>query len=95
MACPTCDHTMQRVGGGDESPIVFWCPRCGTLKTVGVSLRGSSNETIEPPSYSRLLGDAVMFVRRMTHMLTGNAICEQATKWLVKHNIQGSILRDE
>ncbi len=29
MSCPTCDHTMQRVGQG-----VFWCPRCGTLRTV-------------------------------------------------------------
>ncbi len=31
MACETCDHTMQRVNGG--KPSVFWCPRCGTLKT--------------------------------------------------------------
>ncbi len=33
MACETCDHTMQRVNGGE--PPVFWCPRCGTLKTKG------------------------------------------------------------
>ena len=36
MACETCDHTMQRVNGGE--PKVFWCPRCGTLKTEGVVL---------------------------------------------------------
>jgi uncharacterized protein YbaR (Trm112 family) len=29
MACPTCDHTMQRIS---EAEKVFWCPRCGTLK---------------------------------------------------------------
>ena len=30
MSCPTCDHTMQRL------PLhIFWCPRCGTLKTPG------------------------------------------------------------
>lgn len=31
MACKTCDHTMQRVNDG--TPFVYWCPRCGTLKT--------------------------------------------------------------
>lgn len=31
MACKTCGHTMQRVNNGE--PIVFWCPRCGTIKT--------------------------------------------------------------
>ena len=30
MACPTCDHTMQGIGGA--VPRTFWCPRCGTLK---------------------------------------------------------------
>jgi uncharacterized Zn finger protein (UPF0148 family) len=29
MPCPTCDHTMQRIIDG-----TFWCPRCGTLKTI-------------------------------------------------------------
>lgn len=33
MSCITCDHTMQRVNGGN--PPVFWCPRCGTIKTGG------------------------------------------------------------
>ena len=32
MAC-LCDHTMQKVNDGN--PKVFWCPRCGTLKTEG------------------------------------------------------------
>lgn len=31
MACPTCDHTMRSVGG--VGYVVFWCPRCGTIKT--------------------------------------------------------------
>lgn len=30
MACPTCDHTMQRLTDG-----ITWCPRCGTLKYDG------------------------------------------------------------
>lgn len=30
MACPVCDHTVQRVNEGC-SPVVFWCPRCGTI----------------------------------------------------------------
>lgn len=36
MACKTCDHTMQRVNDG--YPRVFWCPRCGTLKSEGMAL---------------------------------------------------------
>lgn len=28
MVCPTCDHTMQSISSG-----IFWCPRCGMLKT--------------------------------------------------------------
>jgi hypothetical protein len=34
MACSICDHTLQNVGvpTGDARR-VFWCPRCGTLKT--------------------------------------------------------------
>ena len=28
MSCPTCGHTMQQA----LAP-VWWCPRCGTLKT--------------------------------------------------------------
>ena len=34
MSCPTCDCTMQRLD--TACPIfIFWCPRCGTLKTEG------------------------------------------------------------
>jgi hypothetical protein len=29
MSCPTCDHTMESLGGGEA---LYWCPRCGTLK---------------------------------------------------------------
>jgi tRNA(Ile2) C34 agmatinyltransferase TiaS len=32
MACPTCNHTMENLG--TEVVKTFWCPRCGTLKTV-------------------------------------------------------------
>lgn len=36
MACPTCDHTMQKLPV--ENPPHFWCPRCGTL-AVGLTSR--------------------------------------------------------
>lgn len=94
MACPTCDHTMQGILIDENAKRAFWCPRCGTLRIV--SLYGDTEEeTAEAPSQSRLLGDAVMFVRRMTRMLEGNAIHSQAMAWLRKHNLEGSILRDE
>ena len=34
MACPTCDHTMQKVGVMCEPYTavgLFWCNRCGTV----------------------------------------------------------------
>ena len=33
MACTSCDHTMQQVNNG--YPSVFWCQRCGTIKSQG------------------------------------------------------------
>ena len=46
MSCPICDHTMHVIGympnssGNSASvvttgPSVYWCPRCGTLKSEG------------------------------------------------------------
>lgn len=34
MSCPTCDHTMERIThAGEPVQAVFWCPRCGTIRT--------------------------------------------------------------
>ena len=35
MACPTCNHTMQSVGEIELGWRIYWCQRCGTLKTKG------------------------------------------------------------
>ena len=32
MPCPTCDRTMQNLGIEDRR--VFWCPSCGTVKSI-------------------------------------------------------------
>jgi hypothetical protein len=34
MPCPLCDHTLQNLGLDTAGRRTFWCPRCGTLKTV-------------------------------------------------------------
>lgn len=34
MPCPTCDHTMQSVGQLTTGWFLYWCPRCGTLRTT-------------------------------------------------------------
>ncbi len=47
MACPTCDHTMQNVGD-NGGRTVFWCPRCGGLKTR------SAVPEFEPPTNNHL-----------------------------------------
>lgn len=33
MSCPTCDHTMQTLFV-DRERSIYWCPRCGTLRSV-------------------------------------------------------------
>ena len=48
MACPTCDHTMQKI---NDSPYLFWCPRCGTIR-FGENSHGV-HETIEAPMLIR------------------------------------------
>lgn len=40
MACPTCDHTMKKVGVMCDPYTdvgLFWCNRCGTLKANAVN----------------------------------------------------------
>ena len=49
MACENCDHTMQGV-----IPGVFWCPRCGTIK---------SGERQDAP---KLVGRVVEFAGKLT-----------------------------
>lgn len=41
MACDTCDHTMEAIVPG-----VFWCPRCGTIKS-------GFNDVAEPSLVAR------------------------------------------
>jgi hypothetical protein len=38
MPCPVCRHPMQNLGLSQPDARLFWCPRCGTLKTE-VTLR--------------------------------------------------------
>ena len=54
MACLTCDNTMQNIGRMNLGPSVFWCPRCGTLKT---------GDTSEPP---KLVGKVIEFAGHLT-----------------------------
>jgi hypothetical protein len=32
MPCPNCDHTMQSISQPSAWTIIYWCPRCGTLR---------------------------------------------------------------
>jgi len=35
VACPTCDHTMQRIGNADHDQNgIYWCPRCGSIQEL-------------------------------------------------------------
>jgi Zn-finger nucleic acid-binding protein len=47
MACPSCDHTMNRVNHTQDLVPVFWCPRCGTIKVDRVESDVYSPRIIE------------------------------------------------
>jgi hypothetical protein len=32
MACPNCDHTMQKIATAPAGDKTYWCPRCGTIR---------------------------------------------------------------
>ena len=34
MACKNCNHTMQGLGETADGRRHFWCPRCGTLRSL-------------------------------------------------------------
>lgn len=51
MACPVCNHTMQNIGATGQR--IFWCPRCGTLKT-----ESASYSEHEVPRWIRILKEA-------------------------------------
>lgn len=40
--CPTCTHTMQRLGEVESGRVFFWCSRCGTL--MGTTLEHNDIE---------------------------------------------------
>lgn len=50
MPCPCCNHTVHNLGLDQAGRRVFWCPRCGTLKTESTTF-----EEHQIPRWSRLL----------------------------------------
>ena len=48
MACNTCGHTMQGLVT-QENYKIFWCPRCGHLKSI--SGKGDNEFIEDSPSY--------------------------------------------
>ena len=47
MPCDICNHTLQNMGV--EGQRIFWCPRCGSVKTEN----GDFHETSQPMLVSR------------------------------------------
>lgn len=63
MSCPICKHTMSQLGLDQVNRRVFWCPRCGTLKTItqAVTVKEEFEESESPKlvARARLLADAM------------------------------------
>ena len=50
MACEVCDSTVQNLGLATSGARVFWCPRCGSLKTESENF----SETEKPSLVKRI-----------------------------------------
>lgn len=92
MPCPNCDHTMQNLGV--EAKFIFWCPRCGTVKTEtrkyvdGKPTGEITFEEHELPRWQRLPREipAVLALRDVA--VEGLLIAEQAVKdWQVQFGV--------
>ncbi|HVL14064.1 MAG TPA: hypothetical protein VM529_15955 [Gemmata sp.] len=58
MSCPTCDHTMERIGQTEVGGGIYLCPRCGTVKAHGYN----GNVTTY---YPKLVGRCREFERQL------------------------------
>ncbi len=72
MACDTCSHTMQNLGV--EGQRIFWCPRCGSLKTVV----GHADKEFTNTERPKLVDIAREFVRRFPDTDAGRQLKQQA-----------------
>lgn len=57
MSCPTCDHTMQNIYARTDDKYVYWCPRCGTIKTRWAGSRAGAEPLpqIDAPKITEVL----------------------------------------
>ncbi len=69
MACPTCDKTMQKVCDGH-----FWCPCCGTLR----SITGYLGKEYTNDSRPSLVDRTRAFVRMIDGTAMGRYLKQQA-----------------
>ena len=87
MACPTCDHTMQNLGV--ENQKIFWCPRCGTLKTISPS--GDYEENSETIFTKKLMSIGICHLK---HPIDGKSqeILIQADFLLKQNNLEKPLI---
>lgn len=70
MPCMTCNHTVQNLGVDGQK--IFWCPRCGTIKSVDAA----NFESVSVPK----LADAVRNVPSERQNQSVSSVCPGA--WL-------------
>ena len=69
MPCPVCNHTMQNLGLETDARRVFWCPRCGCVKTLTRQSAGLADwEDVTPAQWTRP-DEGVSVRQRMLAML--------------------------
>lgn len=72
MACPTCDHTMSRLGCQYSECQGTWaCPRCGTLK---VGHNDGRFDVIVPSLVERYREFSAFFASKSKVMLSPTAV---------------------
>jgi uncharacterized C2H2 Zn-finger protein len=59
MPCPNCDHTMQSISQPSAWTIIYWCPRCGTLRRSNAAYGRDEDEAPLLLARSRELSVAI------------------------------------
>lgn len=91
MNCPTCSHTMQHLGI-DLSEMLWWCPRCGTLKEAkkavapmlvhrAIEFQNTYLRNLDVVMQEKPVTAAIHVQRRWVSLGIAESIAEEDQRW--------------
>jgi hypothetical protein len=71
MPCPNCGHTLNSLGCGEPGVYTYWCPRCGTVRTLTTN---NGRPERESDSYPRLVQSVRELLAALTNPSAGDVL---------------------